>query len=49
MQRQKVRPPHARQAPFFVGIDVGKRPHYAAMVDANGMGIFAQPLEPLIR
>lgn len=37
MRRQSVRPPQERQAPFFVGIDVGKRTHYAAVVDVNGI------------
>jgi transposase len=36
MRRQPVRPIHERQAPFFVGVDVGKRTHYAAVVDVNG-------------
>jgi hypothetical protein len=37
MRRQNVQPTQERQAPFFVGIDVGKRTHYAAVVDANGI------------
>jgi transposase len=36
MRRQIIRPTHERQAPFFLGIDVGKRTHYATVVDANG-------------
>ena len=30
MKRQPIRPTPERQAPFFVGIDVGKRTHYVA-------------------
>jgi transposase len=36
MKRQNVRPTHARKAPFFVGIDIGKQMHYAAVMDAAG-------------
>jgi hypothetical protein len=37
MRRQNIRPTQERQAPFFVGLDGGKRTHDAAVVDVNGM------------
>lgn len=45
MRRQTIRPPQDRQAPFFVGIDVGKRTHYAAVVDVNGSPCLSKTLK----
>jgi hypothetical protein len=45
MRRQNVRLTKAQQAPFFVGIDVGKRTHDAAMVDAHGSACWPQTLQ----
>jgi transposase len=45
MRRQIIRPTHERQAPFFVGIDVGKRTHYATVVDANGIACLPKTLK----
>lgn len=36
MRRRHARPTKERKAPFFVGIDVGKQTHYAAVVDGDG-------------
>jgi hypothetical protein len=45
MRRQTIRPPQDRQAPFFAGIDVGKRTHDAAVVDVNGNPCLSKTLK----
>ena len=45
MRRQTIRPSQDRLAPFFVGIDVGKRTHYAAVVDVNGSPCLSKTLK----
>lgn len=45
MRRQHVRPTQERHVPFIVGIDVGKRTHYAAVGDANGMACLPTTLK----
>jgi transposase len=42
MKRRTVRPVSERQAPFFVGLDVGKQTHYAFVVDAAGIPCLPQ-------